>query len=439
MKFFILGIVALWLLVTGGCRLQPDMGTDGPQIFFDEVPNLIADPAHTKVLIVGVLIYDDPALGNFDTYHRKDEELASAFAAYGIPDSNIVILQDEEATRNAMYKALSKIAKNSDENTNFIFYFAGHGFNGWDDDASSIYFANSDIKYLHPDKTGFNLNFFTEEFLPAFEGNSIWLMGDCCKSGGLNDVAANFGATGKQSVALCSCYYTDWSTGNWTFTQKIIDALNGDGMIDKEHDGTITLDDMIAGLSEGLQYVDRQRADCTMYNITGGAFVSDVTIPYSEFTDPQVALGDYVFVYKKHSWYPIEITGKTGTTYTGRRYNFSDYETTTFTAETMKIPYFVHYPIGAEILYDAYTDKPGVIIGADGDFMQMQSTEGGQILWRPYEVIITGKEIPAAILNDDAVWTAGQVLDSLDGNYYVRYNDKNFQWDQWVTPDRVVF
>ncbi|HNK97944.1 MAG TPA: hypothetical protein PKO19_07530, partial [Chitinophagales bacterium] len=117
MKFFILGIVALWLLVTGGCRLQPDMGTDGPQIFFDEVPNLI-DPAHTKVLIVGVLIYDDPALGNFDTNHRKDEELASAFAAYGIPDSNIMMLQDGEATRNAMYKALSKIAKNSDENTN---------------------------------------------------------------------------------------------------------------------------------------------------------------------------------------------------------------------------------------------------------------------------------------------------------------------------------
>lgn len=430
-------VIALSIVFTG-CQMMPDVQEESYALSFDLAPALI-DPANTKVLIVGVLIYEDPWLGNFETYHRKDSELREVLIEYGVPDSNIVLLQDEDATRIAMSKALHKIAKNANENTDFIFYFAGHGINGLGEDEASIYLGNTDIKSAHPDKTGFNLNFFTEEFLPEFNGNSIMLIGDCCKSGGLNAIAESFATSGKQAVALSSCYYTDWSTGNWTFTQKIIDGFKGDGLMDDDHDGAITLSDIMSGAAEGLQHIDRQRPDCVYYNCTATAFVNDITTTYPTFTDPQVELGDYVFVYRKHNWFPVEITGKTGTTFSGRYYNYADYEPLTFTAENMKIPYFVHYPVGAEIIYDAFTDKPGVLIGADDDFMQMQSTEGGQILWRTYEVIISGNEIDATILNDDGVWSAGQVLDSLDGNYFIRYTGKNFQWDQWVTPDRVVF
>ena len=434
----LLPLLALCIALSG-CRLVPEPdAAQGYDLQFDLAPALI-DPAHTKVLIVGVLIYEDPLLGNFDTYNRKDEELAATLSAYGIPDSNIILLQDEDATRNAICKTLHKIAKNSNPNTDFIFYFAGHGFNGWFDDESSIYFANTDIEYLNPDKTGFNLNFFTDVFLPEFEGESIWLMGDCCKSGGLNAIAETFSAGGKQAVALSSCYYTDWSTGNWTFTQKIIDALNGDGLIDRESDGNITLSDMITGINRGLQYIDRQRADCVYFNCSSEAFISDVITPYPAFEDSSIDLGDYVFVFRKHNWFITEVTGKIADSYVGRRYNFSDYEYYSFTAEDIKIPHFVHYPVGIDILYDAYTDKPGTIISVDGDFMQMQSTEGGQILWRPYEVIITGTEIDATILNTDGIWTPGQVLDSDGTNYYVRYSGKNYPFDEWVTADRVVF
>ncbi len=432
-------LLALFLLVLAGCQNLVDLDEDSPYGMSFDLASALLDPANTQVLIVGVLIYDDPWLGNFETYHRKDSELRDVLVAYGVPDSNITLLQDGNATRNTMQKALHKIAKNSNENTNFIFYFAGHGFNGIGDDIESIYFANSDINSWHPEETGFNLNYFTETFLPEFEGNSILLMGDCCKSGGLNAIAEAFGATGKQAVALSSCFYTDWSTGNWTFTQKIIDGLNGDGLIDQENDGTVTLGDVIDGISNGLKHIDRQRPSCVLYNCTEDAFISNVVTTYPEFADGQVETGDYVFVYRKNNWFPVEITGKTGATYSGRYYDYSDYIPLTFTADKMKIPHFVHYPAGINILYDAFTDKPGIIIDTDGDFMEMQSTEGGQILWRTYEVIITGNEIDATILNDEGVWSAGQVVDSLDGNYYVRYTGKNYQWDQWVTPDRVVF
>lgn len=398
------------------------------------------DPANTRVLIVGVLTYEDEAsLGNFDTYHRKDQELMQTFIDYGVPEENIIGLFDENATRAHIYKSLHDIALASDSETNFVFYFAGHGFNGWDADKSSIYFANHDIKYLHPDKTGFNINFLENEFRAEFPGNSVVLLGDCCKSGGLIGIAESFGSEGKKAVGLTSCYYTEWSTGNWTFTQKIIDALKGDGLIDIDNSGTVTLGEMADGVARGLKYIDRQKSFVGYYNCGPDAVVADVTTTYPEFTDPNYQLGQYVFADFKKTIITVEITGKTGSTYQARYYNYADYATFNFTAADFKTPYFVQYTVGENVELDNFTDKPGILIGAEGDFYEIENPGGGQILWRLYEKIIADEEIPAMILDATGTWVPGQILDQTPTSYYVTYTDKNFQWDEWVDADHVTF
>lgn len=396
------------------------------------------DPANTRILIVGVLSYEDvAALGNFDPYHRKDQELMNAFINYGVPAENIIGLFDENATREHIYKSLHDIALASNSETNFVFYFAGHGFNGWGADKSSIYFANYDIKYLHPDKTGFNINFLENEFRSEFPGNSVVLMADCCKSGGLIDIAEQFGADGKRAIGLTSCYYSEWSTGNWTFTQKIIDALNGDGLIDADHSGAVTLNEMADGAAHGLKFIDRQKSFSGFYNCSGDAVVSDVVTTYPDFTDPQFALGQYVFAKFKNSWITVEITGKTGDEFQARYYNYADYLSYDFTAADFKTPYFVHYSIGDHVALDNFKAKPGVLIGTDGDFYEIINPDGGQILWRLYEKFISNDEIPAHILNADGTWSEGRVLDQSPTQYYVTYTGKNFQWDEWVNADHV--
>lgn len=441
MRFFVLPLFLIAILFQS-CK--KDILTEqaaGNSFQFDlAAGEPVFDPANTMVLIVGVLTYQDAAaLESFDPYHRKDVELMETLESYGVPNENIIGLFDEEATRENIYKSLHKIAVNSNAETNFIFYFAGHGFNGWDADKTSIYFANYDIKYLHPDKTGFNINFLSDHFFPEFPGKSVLLMGDCCKSGGLVDIAEQFSMDGKQAIGITSCFYSEWSTGNWTFTQKIIDAFKGDGLIDADKNGTITLDETMQGVERGLKFVDRQKSSSAYFNCVGDEVVSSVTTTYPEITDDTYSVGQYVFGKYKKNYCSVEITGKSGTQIQARYYNFADYISISFNPADLKIPYFVHYTTGDDILLDNFTDKPGYIMGEEDDFFELHSADGEQILWRTYEQIISGDEIPAMILDATGIWVSGEILDQTADAYYVTYTGKNYQWDEWVSPDRVDF
>jgi len=439
MRFFPLMIAATLLIQ--GCK--KDMFTetlDNSQPMMDlGAGEQLFNPANTKALIVGVLAYEDPNLESFSTYHRKDKELMDELINYGVPNENIIGLFDEAATRENIYKALHHIAIESDEETNFIFYFAGHGFNGWYEDASSIYFANYDIKYIHPDKTGFNINYLTDKFRLEFPGNSIFLMADCCKSGGLVNVAQEFGDYGYQSVAITSCFYTDWSTGNWTFTQKMIDAFKGDGLIDMDHDGAITLNETMQGVARGLKYIDRQKSSSADFNCSADAKIKDVATMYSPTGDDTYATGQYVFGKVKKNYHTIEITGKTGDQFEGRYYNYADYVTFYFDAADLKVPHFVHYDIDADVLIDNFTDYPADLLAEADDFYEMYNAVGGQTVWHLYERIISDDEIPALILDPDGAWVNGQILEQSGDNYYVTYTGKGYQWDEWVSSDHVDF
>lgn len=58
----------------------------------------ICDPAKTRVLITGVLQWQDPGVNSFSDENRKDQELHDVFSALGIPDSANSLLLDNQGT-----------------------------------------------------------------------------------------------------------------------------------------------------------------------------------------------------------------------------------------------------------------------------------------------------------------------------------------------------
>ncbi|MEZ5014152.1 MAG: caspase family protein [Chitinophagales bacterium] len=425
-------LITATALLLFSCRSMPEIPGQ------DTAANTWIDPQNARVLIVGVLTYADASLGNFDTYHRKDVELADAFRAYGIPDDHITTLYDENATLENMQNALMEIAAVSDAHTQFIFYFAGHGFNGYNANADAIYFANSDISANHPSNSGFNIAYLSDVFIPAFHGDRMILMADCCKSGGLVAVAESFAAQDKQAIALCSCFYTDWSTGNWTFTQKIIDGLSGDALMDADKNGNVDLGELKFGIAQGLKFIDRQRPDfySSVSDAVCVAFVGD---PVLDLPDTSLRIGDYVFAKHLNNWVTVQITGKENGKYTGRYYNYADYLPIQFLDSEWRKPYFVHYPAGSEIWLDNYKDKPGTVLDVDDDFMELQSDRNGEIQWCTYECVLHASQIPALIQNAQGNWLPGKVLESEGGMYYISYDDKQYAWDEWVPDFRVQF
>jgi len=81
----------------------------------------------------------------------------------------------------------------------------------------------------------------TEAVKKQFKGGNVLLLADCCHSGGPGVVANNLAAAGFKAASLTSADITVGSTGNWTFIQSILDALNGSVLFDSDNDGFITL------------------------------------------------------------------------------------------------------------------------------------------------------------------------------------------------------
>lgn len=412
--------------------ITPD-DTASEDIFFD--------PDNLKILIVGGLTWQDPYLESFDTYHRKDAELEQTFLNMGVAPENIIALYDQETTLENIYAAFDSIAAMSDENTHFVFYFSGHGFPGYNyiNDHESIYFANYDISSWYPESTGFNIDYIGDTFINVFKGNSVLFMADCCQSGGLVEQAQKFGDRGIKASAITSCAAANWSTGNWTFTQKIIDGLNGDAYENLDGDGAITFSEMIAEVDASMKNNERQKSAAAFFNWDAEETVVKTNHSMKTFSDDKFHAGQYVFAKHKHNYYPVQIIGKKNDNIQVRFYDYADYEDWTISPDSIKIPYYVQYPLGDVVDIESNKPKTASIEEAVDGFYKVVEVGGTSTLWLTYERLSDGSEQAASVQDEDGNWVSGKVLATEAGMYYVTYDDKGYQWDEWVTSDKVAF
>ena len=101
------------------------------------------DPAHTWVFVVGVLEWKDKE--NFDPFpveKRRDTELVEFFKEKGVPTSQIVYLQDKQATQKTIESSFIDQLKKIPEGDLLVVYYAGHGYTS--DNGKDVYLAPYD-------------------------------------------------------------------------------------------------------------------------------------------------------------------------------------------------------------------------------------------------------------------------------------------------------
>ena len=204
------------------------------------------DPQRTYAVIAGVLQW--PAKNDvpgFDTQNRKDQELYDTLAQRGVPREQMILLLDSDATLEGTRKALNSVLERTTPDSTFIFYYAGHG--------GSDVFINYDTQngLLHHSE-------ITKAVKRYFKGQNVLLLADCCQSGGIGVAAKELAGAGFKAASLASADVLTVSTGNWTFTQAILDALNGSVLCDFNNDGVITLRETIADVASEMNYRERQ-------------------------------------------------------------------------------------------------------------------------------------------------------------------------------------
>ena len=153
--------------------------------FNDDLKDLIAKPSASMVnnnitaIVVGISDYYELPKVIFA------DRSADAFAMvlqkqYGVPEKNIVLIKNEQATGFRLLERIRKVAERASEGQKLIFYFAGHGAPSRD--GKNPILIPSDASGTIIDEQAFRLNEIYKILLQS-KAKQIWVVLDSCFSG----------------------------------------------------------------------------------------------------------------------------------------------------------------------------------------------------------------------------------------------------------------
>lgn len=218
-------------------------------------PSEAWSPQKTRVLIVGILEWRrSDAWPSFPKLNRRDERLVEAFQRLGVPRQQIVFLKDKQATLASIRESFRAILAQSQPGELLVVYYAGHGFrNEADRGFWMVPYDGYDLPTL------WGMVELEQKLLAGFRGSRVLLAADCCHSGSLRRLArlssAPFGI-----AAITSSTARLASTGNWTFTDCLLDALAGDPRFDDNRDGWICLSEVGSRVQKDMMFAEDQRS-----------------------------------------------------------------------------------------------------------------------------------------------------------------------------------
>lgn len=209
------------------------------------------EPQKTWVYAVGILEFQDSkTFGSFPKEGRKDAELMELFKTRGVPDDHIVFIKDSDATKKKIRETFAAHLKRIGPGDTLFFYYAGHGMK---DDAGQMHFANWDAK----SGDGWTLKSMLDDLEANFKGDRAILTADCCYSG---SIAVEARKRKGNYTCLNSSLSSETSTGAWTFTCCLIDGFQGTPYVDRNGDGSVTLEELGRYAEDEMPFEDEQLA-----------------------------------------------------------------------------------------------------------------------------------------------------------------------------------
>jgi hypothetical protein len=387
------------------------------------------DPANTYVFMAGVLEWQSPSLSPFSKTNRKDQEFYNLLISQGVKKENTIFLKDQQATLSGMQSSLEALLKKANPQSAFIFYYAGHGVR---DGNGPVSFANYD--YNSKTGNGFTVASLSDKINSLFKGKQVWLLADCCYSGALLHEGKELGASGKEAIVFTSSSSSNISTGNWTFTQTLLDCMNGRPICDRNTDKKITIAEVKAELFDAMKYREKQLSGTAFYNVNESLQFGKVL----ETGVPQTPI-EYIYIQQSNKFEPARVLRYMGTDVTGELYHYSDKVIVSVPRSKTKPIAFADYPAGMKVQVE-WNGKyyPATIKESKNGFHLIHYTGYDESWneWVMYDRINTGTRKKCSI-EWQGSWFAGEILQEKNEKYFVHYAGYGSDWDEWVGKERV--
>lgn len=393
-------------------------------------------PGKTHAVIAGVLEWQGGGLASFSKSGRKDAELARVLTDRGVPQANVRLLLDGAATKKGITASLREAFRKAGPGDTLIFYYAGHGVRK----GASLFFANADIDSSTDEltrSTGLSLDALAELFARECRAGTVILMADCCYSGGLTVIRDRLTRKGSAAIVLASASASNISTGSWTFSQTMIDALRGDPLADRDGDGKIILSEIGREVTDAMKYRERQRS-CVAYD---GAAANTI---FSKSSGPPGAssgkfrTGAYVLAKKEGRFAPARIVGAAGGGYRCAFYSYNTRTVQTVGTPEIKELRFKTYAKGKEVTVSwGGAVYPARILKVEDDFHWVSYT-GWSDDWNEWVMEDRISEGGSAVqVEYQGTWYPAVILEEKNGRYKVRYLGYDSSWDEWVDNSRL--
>ncbi|MCA9521621.1 MAG: caspase family protein, partial [Myxococcales bacterium] len=266
-------------------------------------------PQKTHAVVIGVLKFRDPGLRSFSAIGRKDKELYELLLKRGVPAKQATLLLDEQATRQGVDKALAQAIGRVKAGETLIVYYAGHGVIYGTGDVA---FATYDLTRQNLAGTGLLMSNLSTALARLPKGARVILLADCCYSGRMQRVAREISRLGVESVSLTSADASNYSSGNWTYTQAIIDGLSGAPLADLDNDGQVQLDELAREVKRAMKYRERQKHGFSVHGVKPRLVVSQRKGSALVRGKGPYTIGAYARTKRAGKWETVRIVGRRG-------------------------------------------------------------------------------------------------------------------------------
>ena len=339
-------------------------------------------PQKTWVFVVGVLHWKHRDMfGSFPVKNRRDASLVDFFKQSGVPDSQVVYLQDKQATQKQIDRAFAAQLNKLRPDDLLIVYYCGHGSKS--EDGEDVYLASYDAG--DDGVSGWSVNSIPGRIKSESKcARVLWFL-DCCYSG--QAALALTKQKGRPAYAcVTSSSASESSTEHWTFSDALLDSLRGVAYVDLNRDGSVTLAEFAAHIFADMNLAEEQLAT---FATTEGFETEMILAGAKPLAHPRI--GERA-----------KARDEAGDWYTGRIVEAKD--------EKFRI-HFIGY-------------------------------EDDEDVWVAPENLRPIKPVQFAVGTEVEVrwkkrWYPATVLQAKGGTHLIHYTDYESKWDEWVPSKRI--
>jgi len=363
------------------------------------------DPATTWSVTAGVLRWKDKDLDDFSTYGRKDKLLDKILDDRGVPDAQRVLLIDKQASAASVLAAVGRQVASAPSGTTFVFYFTGHGVR---DAKGQLVLTTTDTDTQRLESTGLRASALVPLYALRGARDRVILLSDACTSGDLAAVTWSLAVLGVPTAALTSAAAQSESTGNWTFSQVVIDVLRGRPLLGTDEDGAVTLAEAVAEPRGAMRHREGQPIGFTAAGVPS-ELVLATTAPWPNDLAALDVSGER---WRRGDWVVVTRDGE-------------DQVGRVLGAERRPGKRGTRGPpeVRLRLAFFGYADET---------FGWAREDRARAVAFESYPV---GTRL--AVEDDEEVYEA-IVRRSEDGLHFVHYEGYEDTEDEWVTPDQIL-